>query len=362
MITKIGDKDRFGYDGNRPVAAQLSSNTIAFGYNFCGRLKITTEAGFQDTHHLYVGGRASILILNPKARLGELWFGNWQQDENTYHIVNASYVGIADTEIQDIEAAKTLLSSGTPIPYRAGYLSTSVNGQPLAAPDISADQELNLRLSRTPVRSFVRHFKTQALSEGEKQCAMNLEFLLNSLCTYVFRFDAASKLSAYVDAMHFSRPEFIPLSRDKFLVLSEWKQIAARDAAFSLFHFLRTFEFIREQSLKDAPTLRGTTDIAKLRLAWNLYRSQFEDTIPMRHAIGHSAEFYRTQEARAFHSGHKDIFIESMMIDSVLSVSADGKFVSVDMAQAAVDKLDKIKTLILEAFDGALDPVKPRGQ
>jgi hypothetical protein len=32
------------------------------GYNFCGRLKITGDAGFVDAHHLYADGKASFII------------------------------------------------------------------------------------------------------------------------------------------------------------------------------------------------------------------------------------------------------------------------------------------------------------
>jgi hypothetical protein len=65
MITKIGEKDRFRYDdANRPAVVQLASNVLVAGYNFCGRLKITGDAGFVDAHHLYADGKASFIIHN----------------------------------------------------------------------------------------------------------------------------------------------------------------------------------------------------------------------------------------------------------------------------------------------------------
>lgn len=148
--------------------------------------------------------------------------------------------------------------------------------------------------------------------------------------------------------MHFSRPATIPPSPQKFRMLVEWKQIATRDAAFSIFHFQRTFEALRVQLLKDYPVLRDMVDTKKLRIAWKLYRSQFSEVVITRHAIGHTAEFYATVESRARHATHRDIFIESMMLNTVLSVPSFGRLVSIDVSGKTVEKLSRIRDLILD--------------
>jgi hypothetical protein len=137
-------------------------------------------------------------------------------------------------------------------------------------------------------------------------------------------------------------------------MLIEWKEIAARDAAFSIFHFQRTFETLRVQLLRDYPVLRDMADTKGLRIAWKLYRSQFSDVVITRHAIGHTAEFYATVESRARHATHRDIFVESMMVNTVLSVPSFGRLVSVDVSGITVVKLNRIKVLILEALDSML--------
>ena len=70
----------------------------------------------------------------------------------------------------------------------------------------------------------------------------------------------------------------------------------------------------------------------------------------MRHAIGHAGEFYNSVEARAKHSGQKNLFVEFVMTESTMSVSSYGRMLSVDLSQNAIDKLERIKTLIVEAL------------
>ena len=74
----------------------------------------------------------------------------------------------------------------------------------------------------------------------------------------------------------------------------------------------------------------------------------------MRHVIGHEAEFYSSLEERTRHSGNPNFFIEFVMTDSTLSMSSFGRLVSVDVSQKTVDKLERIKALVVEAFSGVM--------
>jgi hypothetical protein len=118
--------------------------------------------------------------------------------------------------------------------------------------------------------------------------------------------------------------------------------------------FQRTFENLRKKDLKDSQFLRDAIDFSKLRIAWKLYLSQFKDVVPMRHAVGHEAEFYSSLESRAMHSGQNDLFVEFVMTDTILSMSSYGKMVSIDVSQRTVDKLEKIKQLVVEAYAGVM--------
>lgn len=304
-----------------------------------------------ETYHLYVDGKSFILIFDEARGLAECWAGKWSKDnQGMYEIVNPSYVGVVERKFSNIKEVKEILVSSSPISFIPYYLSIS-SKSPLDTPSVMADIELGFRLMRSPNRGFNGKIKiVDGLSVEERGELENIKFLLNALYTYHYRIDAGSKLNFYADAMHFSRPEVLPLAMDKFLLLHEWKQMGARDAAINMFHFLKTFEALREKSMRNIPTLRKLVDHAHLRIAWKLYSSQFRDTVQMRHVVAHTAEFYNTHESRALHSGNMKMFIEYTMIDSVLSLSSYGKFVSIDTAQDTIDKLGKIKSMIVQAF------------
>jgi hypothetical protein len=114
---------------------------------------------------------------------------------------------------------------------------------------------------------------------------------------------------------------------------------------------------LRQKALREESMLRKGIDFGKLRIAWKLYESQFKDVVRMRHTIGHEAEFYSSLEARTLHSGNPNIFIEFVMTDNTLSMSSYGKLVSVDVSQTTVDRLERIKALVIEAFSGVTRPV-----
>jgi len=356
MITKIGDKDCFGYDDNgKPVAAQIGSNAIVFGYPFCNRLRETISAGFKVTHALYIGGATAIAIYSPQAKVAEMWFGRWvEPDPGQYHIVDPGYQGLTVVEFDNITAVTAYIKSNTPIPLQPGYLQTTGNQSELIRPDITADSRLNWRLKKKTPHYPNHQINVFLLADSERKYAGDIQYLIKNIFEYVYRVRAAVELNLYAETMHFSTPATIPLSVEKFSLLIQWKQMAARDAAFSVYHFQKTFESFREAILWKCPTLRKTIDISKLRFAWNLYQSWFKDAVHTRHAIGHSAEFYMTAQDRACHATHEDVFIESMMLNDELSLSSYGRFVSIEVSDRTVERLERIQTLILESFSDVL--------
>src|SRR5579862_2929599 len=229
---------------------------------------------------------------------------------------------------------------GSPIPRPSDRLgiATPIGHSVLGSPSSTCG---------APPQSTAPHIESQPARPTQ---LLSGRALIHGLYAYVFKVDAAAKLNAYANTLHFSRPQLLPQTRSKFLITMEWRHLAARDAAFSLFHFQRTFEALREQALRRSSTLRRGIDFGKLRIAWKLYASQFKDVVKMRHAIGHAGEFYNTVEERAKHSGRSDFFVEFLMTDTTLSVSAYGKLVSVDVSQQTIDRLERIRTLVVEAF------------
>jgi|SRR6476620_11565993 hypothetical protein len=168
MITKVGEKDRFGYDDRgRPVAARMNPGFVAFGYVFCARLKTTTEAGFLDGTRLYADGAANLYIYSPLAKAAELWSGRWVKDDTTghHHVVNLQYLGVLDKSFADFDEARGFFESPQPISLRPEYLTVSGGAQPHA--DIVADRELALNLANTPKR-FPERTINHSRSQGKK--------------------------------------------------------------------------------------------------------------------------------------------------------------------------------------------------
>lgn len=357
MITKIGEKDKFGYDDNeRPLAVKIAPGVIVFGYAFCGHFASTLSAGLQHLHHLYKDKGASIVIYSPQAKRAEVWFGKWTLDKDLghYSIIDPSYHGVTRNTFDSLDVLKTHLQSGNPIQIVHGYLQIAGHSSDIVRPDLSADSQLQSRLKNATHRLPALSVDKTKFEGDEQRYIEDIQYLLKNLFDYVYRVRAAVELNKYADTMHFAVPPTIPPSPEKFSLLMEWKSMAARDAAFSVFHFQRTFERFREQIPRRCPQLRKHIDFGKLRTAWKLYRSWFKYTVPLRHAIGHSAEFYMTVEDRARHATHEDIFVESMMLDTVLSVPSSGEFVSIDVSSETVKRLERVRTLILESYSFVL--------
>jgi hypothetical protein len=363
MVTQIGEKDRFGYDDNgRPVAAQIAHGVVVLGYTFCARLKAATEAGLQDGYHLFADRPAALICLfSPTAEAAELWSGTWTRqhasgDSYNYNITDPQYLGVIQKRFPDLQSVTEFIKSGTPVAIGPAYLTVS-GIEMIPIPDVVADRELALRIRKTPQRFSASKVDLSRLPDSERNVAADIDYLIQGLYTYVFRIDAAAKLTTYANTLHFSRPQLLPHSDSKFFISMEWRQMAGRDAAMSLFHFQRTLEALRQKALREGTTLRKGVDFGKLRIAWKLYDSQFKDVVRMRHTVGHEAEFYSSLEARTLHSGNPNVFVEFLMTDSTLSMSSHGRLVSVEVSQKTVDKLERIKTLVVEAFSGVMRTV-----
>lgn len=121
MAIKIGERDRFGYDDNdRPAAAQIGPNVVAFGYTFCARLKAAIEAGFEDGHHLFADRPAALIFLfSPTAQAAELWSGSWvrvqEHGGDYYNITDPQYIGVIARRFSNARSVQEYIISGVPI-------------------------------------------------------------------------------------------------------------------------------------------------------------------------------------------------------------------------------------------------------
>ncbi|MGL3210739.1 hypothetical protein [Bradyrhizobium sp. BR 1433] len=361
MVTKIGEKDQFGYDDiGRPVVAQIADGTTIWGYGIASRIKSALSGGFEIGCHPQQGGGAIVYLFSPSDKATELWGGRWRNDPHGMSVINVGYLGVI-APFRDFAEARAFLQSGGPIHLRAEYLTVPGGGTQYH-PDIVADRELALGLVKTPQRfpSSSEKVNRDLVPAPEREAADDIDFLVHNLFDYVFRFDAASKLMAYASTLHFSRPQFLPHSQAKYFITIEWQQMAARDAVFSLFHFWRTFEILRKDVLKHSPAVRDLADAKQLRLAWKLMASQFPNAIRMRNAIGHAGEFFSTTKQRERHSGQKNMFVEYVMMGNEFIIRTFGQNISLDVSSKSVERLERIKGMIVGALSAALAQARKR--
>jgi hypothetical protein len=361
MITKIGEKDRFGYDDRgTPAVVQIDAGFFVSGYLFCDRLKAVTDAGFQDGGRLFSDGTALLYLFSPTARAAEMWGGKWTKDDFGYSVVNPQYLGVIDRDFSDFNEVRVFFQAPQPsINIRPEYLTVDGGTQPHS--DVIADREYAINLAKTPRRFPEQRIDRSKIAPEEAVNADDINFLIHNLYGYAFRFDAASKLMSYANTLHFSRPQFIPASEANFFISMEWRQMAARDAAFSLYHFQQTFELLREQALRSAPKLLGSIDVGKLRIAWRLFHSWFKDVVPMRNALGHAGEFYSTTKERSKHGSQRNVFLEFIIVGHMYSVESHGRQISLDLSQTAAQRLERIKSLIDEALSAIMEPPRAPG-
>ncbi len=153
MITKVGEKDHFGYDDSgRPVAAQIAPGVVAFGYNFCDRLRKGLSIGFEVSHRLYADGGAILAIYSPAANAAEVWQCRWKIDKGRYNLIEPAYVGIAKHKFTTIDALNSLLASDLRIELVPGYLNLEEDKQDKLAPPsfVIADQQFSMLLQSAP--------------------------------------------------------------------------------------------------------------------------------------------------------------------------------------------------------------------
>ena len=144
------------------------------------------------------------------------------------------------------------------------------------------------------------------ISPAEQKAGHHIAQAVVALNSYLEEFHYALKLFDAIDA---EMAKLAPASAlrsmpqaeqtawgDKMMTYLRWKQIAARDAAMTIYHIGRAISAIRTKNLPLCPTLGALTDHAALREADRRFERAFPHYELIRHAIGHAAEIMATRQ------------------------------------------------------------------
>lgn len=131
----------------------------------------------------------------------------------------------------------------------------------------------------------------------------------------------------------------------------DWMALAARDAAFTVYHFQSVVRSIRDQ-LHRAPSLQRKVDTKALEAAYR----RIDDEIPawkaMRHAVGHLADMRFRLEDVDRHNLPDGLNIQNAFKVSTreLFMTRNGKWMSLSLTHATLCALEDIMLDVFAAF------------
>lgn len=151
--------------------------------------------------------------------------------------------------------------------------------------------------------------------------------------------------------------------RERGKTFAEWKMIACRDAAMTVFHFGKALESI---SFKELPAFREYVDFDLLRKARRQFETDFPEIEKFRNSIAHSGENASKSERPLFDKGIAEpgftvpagssIAMQGTLVGDQITSTAfhphtkEVLLLSVAVNADALNKLLAIKTMVLQAF------------
>jgi hypothetical protein len=192
-------------------------------------------------------------------------------------------------------------------------------------------------------------FWISEMPEGEQDAAWVVLCGIRKLQSYCRDFAFALLLFKNADQLASASP--YPQSRN---LISEWKVLAARDGAMTIYHFGKAMEGIRS-SLNETPTTKAKVDHGVLREATKKFNKLFPLYEDIRHAIAHSAELTRTTRAHkknAFSGSFRDksVFLEdvtgvmlTIIDDTSFKTTFEGAVISYSVTKATLQSLHEVR-------------------
>ncbi len=124
----------------------------------------------------------------------------------------------------------------------------------------------------------------------------HIQVQFHQLTMYVRRFEAALELFTYAE---FRANQLLKemeeagtaknANQATFYIVEEWRNIAVRDSAFSVFHFGKLLKSINFQK---CPSLKALVPYRDLTTTRRLFEAKFPHWDAIRHAVGHSGDAF----------------------------------------------------------------------
>ena len=190
------------------------------------------------------------------------------------------------------------------------------------------------------------------LPEDEKPHGDVVWYQLSNLASTTNQFDAALRLFDFCETQS--------LSSADLQLHGQWKLIACRDGALSLWNFHKSLTSIK-QSLEKAKTLRGTIRMRSLDDALRELASVAPSIAEVRNSIAHSSELMQTPSAinlnatkgvrqEGYELDGSGFFISNLSGRTFLTGSHNGVVGSYKMSHETLDTLMKITRDVYALF------------
>lgn len=206
-------------------------------------------------------------------------------------------------------------------------------------------------------------------SEQERSDTFAVQGQLHDLASYIDHFKSALSLLDTAQH-HLSTPSG---DQERIGVLSDWKLIAARDGAMTIFHFGDTLQLVRK-TVGLCKTLLGLIDPKALKRHCDYFESQFRNFDSLRHSVSHDATTSRYLQKKNNANVFSGVMASEQQIDApnmrirgalfgrkfVRTHEIAGRMVEVsyELSVASLAELVKVAERYYETFQPAELPLK----
>jgi hypothetical protein len=187
-------------------------------------------------------------------------------------------------------------------------------------------------------------FSFKKIAPEDKSLALNIQTNLYLLTEHLKDFKAAISLFEHatkLGAEHTAEKQ----------LYSQWRFIAGRDGAVTIYNLGKTMEGIRA-SLHNCPSLNALVDQSLLTESTRILRQNFPRFEGIRHTIGHMAEFLRDNESRQEH-GVGGVMIANSLFGRTFTATFEGKILGYEISAQSAGHLQLAVTTMLNAFKAA---------
>ncbi|MEQ1695015.1 MAG: hypothetical protein ABL901_04165 [Hyphomicrobiaceae bacterium] len=191
----------------------------------------------------------------------------------------------------------------------------------------------------------------------EQGCFMLLLFNIVRLYTFEHQFSAALALLSHVESIEGSLAGNA-CTTPRRSRLQPWREIAARDAILTLYHFSSSLVTVKSSATKFKGATWLEIDPLKLRESQKYFRNHFKDIEFLRHGIAHNADAAQTLE-KVKRNSASGSFRWGSLVDRTFVVTNKNVHRQIILDTDKLRSLNEARRLAYLAFPAFL-PLLPR--